>query len=234
MILSLKSAVSLRLCGLLLAFSCLLSFFDLPAFAQEYRRVDTDQKRIALTFDDGPHPILTPKILAILKQYNIHATFFMIGKNVHDYPETARMVAMEGHEIGNHTNSHIRLYGLGKERAEQELDACALQIRDVCGQMQNLFRPPEGATDESVLSAAEEKGYHVILWSIDTRDWESKNAGAIINRVLTSVKPGDIILMHDFIGHNSKTPEALERLIPKLLAHGYQIGSVGELLGIGS
>lgn len=222
-------------CACLLIASLLLPLFAVPVCAQDvYRFATTREKRIALTFDDGPHPRLTPRILEILKRYKIRATFFMIGKNVRDYPETAKLVAEEGHEIGNHTNSHIRLYGLGKGRDERELEECSLQIQKVCRQTPAFFRPPEGAVDSAVLSAAADQGYRVVLWSIDTRDWEVKNAGAIVDRVLSSVKPGDIILLHDFISYNSKTPEALERLIPKLLARGYQIGSVGELLRIGS
>ncbi|MBE6530318.1 MAG: polysaccharide deacetylase family protein [Ruminococcaceae bacterium] len=229
-----NDSIWLRFCGWILIFSCLISFHSFPVRAEAYRCVDVQEKRIALSFDDGPHPRLTPKILEILKRYNIHATFFMIGKNVRDYPETAKLVAKDGHEIGNHTDSHIRLCGLGKKRVERELEECSLQIQKVCNQTPGLFRPPEGAVDTAVLSAANDKEYRVILWSIDTRDWESKNEGAIVRRVLSSVKPGDIILMHDFISYNSKTPEALERLIPKLLARGYEIGSVGELLRIGS
>lgn len=220
-------------CALVLLVSFLLPLFSQPAYAAEpCHSVNTEQMRIALTFDDGPHPRLTPKILEILDRYGIRATFFMIGKNVRDYPETARMVAAAGHEIGNHTDSHIRLYGLGKSNVERELEGCAFRLQAECNTLPNLFRPPEGAVDSAVLSAAAEKGYRVILWSIDTRDWESKNEGAIVRRVLSSVKPGDIILMHDFIGHNSKTPEALERLLPKLLARGYEIGSVGALLNV--
>ena len=222
-----------RISALILLCSFLFSAFCQPIAAVDaYHSVDTGQMRVALTFDDGPHPRLTPRILEILDRYGIRATFFMIGKNVCDYPETARMVAAAGHEIGNHTDSHVRLYGLGRDRAERELDGCALKLQAECSYTPVLFRPPEGAVDSDVLAAAAQKGYRVILWSVDTRDWEVKNAGVIVNRVLSAVKPGDIILMHDFISYNSKTPEALERLIPKLLARGYEIGSVGELLNV--
>ena len=102
-----KTAFQSRFPALLLLISFLLSFFNQSVFAAEpYRSVAVEEKRVALTFDDGPHPRLTPKILAILRRYDIHATFFMIGKNVADYSETAKMVAAEGHEIANHTDSH--------------------------------------------------------------------------------------------------------------------------------
>ena len=217
----------------LLLFSLLFRAAPIPAGAEVLRSVATDGNRIALTFDDGPHPHLTPRILDILDRYGVRATFFMIGENVGYYPQAARAVAARGHEIGNHTFSHCRLAGVGSERARQELDECAGQIERVCGVRPRLFRPPEGAVDGPLLSVAGTAGYHVVLWSIDTRDWESKNTTAIVSRVLSSVKPGDVILMHDFIGHDSKTPEALEQLLPKLLALGYEPVTVSELFGVG-
>lgn len=214
-------------------FTIFCAAFPIPVRAAGYRSAKTETMRIAITFDDGPHPRLTPRILDILDRYDVHATFFMVGENVGYYRQAAREVAARGHEIGNHTASHCRLVGLGEERVEKELNDSASQIEKVCGRRPRLFRPPEGATDRTVLSVADRLGYSVILWSIDTRDWEVKDVNAIVNRVLSAVHPGDIILMHDFIGHNSKTPEALENLLPKLLALGYEPVTVSELLGIG-
>ena len=211
------------------------SFQVLPicSAAFGYRSAPTEEKRIALTFDDGPHPRLTPKILDVLDRYGVRATFFMIGVNAENYPGSAREVAARGHEIGNHTFSHGRLSGVGEARAGQELTDCSNAIERVCGCRPRLFRPPEGALDQTAIEVACRNGYEVILWSLDTRDWEVKDENVIARRVLSAVKPGDIILMHDFIGHNSKTPEALEFLIPKLRALGYEFVTVGELLGIG-
>lgn len=206
----------------------------MPAQAAGYRSVPTETSRIAITFDDGPHPRLTPRILDILDRYHVKATFFMIGVIAETYPQTAREVAERGHEIGNHTDSHRRMTGLGEERVASELQACSEAVERVCGKRPTLFRPPEGAVDSAVINVAERDGYRVILWSVDTRDWEIKDANAIVNRVLSSVKSGDIILMHDFIGKNSQTPEALEILLPRLLALGYEPVTVSELLGVGS
>lgn len=220
-------------CGiLLLALILSLSAIPFCASATEcYRSVPTERKQIALTFDDGPHPRLTPRILEILDRYGVRATFFMIGKNVTDYPSAARMVAESGHEIGNHTASHIRLDRVGADRARSELTQCADAIEAVCGARPTLFRPPEGGTDAELLGVCGEEDYRVILWSVDTRDWESKNAQVIASRVLSDACPGDIILLHDFIGTNSRTPEALELIIPALLAKGYEFVTVSELIG---
>lgn len=223
-----------RCVAILALCAILLPALSLPASAEVCRSVKTEKPQIALTFDDGPHPRLTPRILEILARYKVHATFFMIGKNVGDYPKTAAMVATAGHEIGNHTFSHVRLYGMSENRIRAELEECNLKIQEVCHVTPRYFRAPEGATDQRMIRITNQLETPVILWSVDTRDWECKNADLIVRRVLSSVKPGDIILMHDFIGQNSKTPEALERLIPKLLARGYELVTVGELLESGS
>ncbi len=209
------------------------AFLSLPAAALGYRWVPTETSRIALTFDDGPHPRLTSRILDILDRYGVRATFFMIGQNVEYYSDAAREVVARGHEIGNHTANHRALHGLSEGQMKEELNNCAEKIEEICGCRSRLFRPPEGVVDKTVFRIASEGNYEVILWSIDTRDWEIKDEKAIVNRVISAVKPGDIILMHDFIGRNSKTPEALEILLPKLLALGYEPVTVSELLGIG-
>lgn len=210
-----------------------LSTFVLPFRASAngcYRSVPTERRMIALTFDDGPHPRLTPRILEILDRYGVRATFFLIGKNVSDYPSAARLIAERGHEIGNHTYSHVRLDRVSPSRAEEELARCSEAIEQVCGVRPTLFRPPEGGISEELLGVCAEAGYRAILWSIDTRDWESKNESRIVSRVLSRVRPGDVILLHDFIGTNSRTPEALEIILPELLAQGYEFVTVSELI----
>lgn len=196
------------------------------------RRGENCGKKIALTFDDGPHPTQTRKILSILDRYGVKATFFMIGQNVENYPEAAKAVAESGNEIGNHTFSHRHLSKTDNEKLSEEIERCGEKIQSVCGYQTKLFRPPEGVVSETVQRCAGERGYSLILWSIDTRDWETKNAQRIVNEVLKNVQSGDIILMHDYIGKNTKTPEALEILLPKLLALGYEPVTVSELLGI--
>ena len=213
----------------------LLILFDrfgyLPACASEpVRRICTEKKQIALTFDDGPHPVLTPKIIAILNRYQVRATFFMIGKEAEDYPETARAVAAQGHEIGNHTDTHRRLSGISPEKQLLEVKECEEKIGRICGVRPVLFRPPEGIVTSEIGRILDRENYTAVLWSIDTRDWECKNAKKIAARVLGKVRPGDIILLHDYIGRNSQTPEALEIILPELIAQGYEFVTVSELL----
>lgn len=217
---------------------CLLSLIlmwqslRLPVRAETevYRSVKTDSMRIALTFDDGPHPYLTDRILNTLDQYGVKATFFMVGVNVQNYPNTARKVLSRGHEVGNHTFSHPLVTKLSQSGLEHEISACEDALEELCEYRPHLFRPPEGALTASVSDCTEQGDYSLVLWSLDTRDWEVKNTQKIVRTVLDQVQAGDIILMHDYIGVGSKTPEALEILLPELIARGYEPVTVSELL----
>ncbi|MBQ8310051.1 MAG: polysaccharide deacetylase family protein [Clostridia bacterium] len=196
-----------------------------------YRSAQTDSMQIALTFDDGPHPRLTPQILEILERYHVPATFFMVGKNVINYPDAARAVLRAGHEIGNHTFSHYHMNILNEEGLSDELGRCEDALEELCEYRPHLFRPPEGAVTQYVRHCSDAGDYELILWSLDTRDWESKNTDSIVRTVLSQIQPGDIVLMHDYIGVKSKTPEALEILLPELLRRGYEFVTVSQLLG---
>ena len=198
-----------------------------------YRSVTTDKKQIALTFDDGPHPTLTPRILEILAKYNVHATFFMVGQNVLHYPDAARAVIEAGHEVGNHTFSHPHIADLNEKAIFEEIGKCEDALEELCEYRPHILRTPQGALTPSLEHCLLDDDYILVLWSLDTRDWEHKSTASVVQAVLDRVQPGDIILMHDFIGHNSKTPEALEKIIPILLSQGYEFVTVSELLGVG-
>lgn len=221
-----------RFATLLLAVLLLARGTCVDARAQMCRSVNTDTKQIALTFDDGPHPTQTKRILDILDRYGVRATFFMIGVNVERYPEVAMEVIARGHEVGNHTYSHAHLQSMSESVLAYELDRCEDVLENLCEYRPHLFRPPEGVYNRFVEQCSEERDYSVILWSVDTKDWERKNADAIVEKTLSRIKSGDIVLMHDYVA-KSKTPEALEILLPKLLALGYEPVTVGELLGVG-
>lgn len=196
-----------------------------------YHGRPNDRMEIALSFDDGPHPRLTPVILDILREYGVRATFFMVGENVTYYPEAAAAVAAAGHEIGNHTFSHRNCDRMGAAELESELTACEEAIASVAEGRPRLLRPPEGQMSEELRRVARGKGYRIILWDVDTRDWAHTPPAAIAEAILSEVQPGDIILMHDFIGYNSPTPEALRLVLPALLERGYRPVTVGELVG---
>ena len=199
-----------------------------------YRCNRLAEKKVSLTFDDGPHPKLTPMILDILKEYGIHATFFLVGENAERYPEIVKRILREGHEIGNHTFSHVEATKIDKKMIREEIRRCESAIERISGVKPRFFRPPCGAIDSELGDLCDSLGYRVVLWSVDTRDWCRIPSVEITEQVLRSVKNGDIILMHDYIGSNSPTPNALKKIIPALIERGYAFSSVGDLLSIGN
>jgi len=198
--------------------------------AKVYKKSLGSSKKIALTFDDGPHPRLTPKILALLDEYDVRATFFVIGENVKNYSEAMRMLSETDHEIGNHTFSHRILKGISLDDIEREVSSCNQLLQENFGINVSLLRPPQGRFDSSLQGLLGDMGYDIILWNIDTRDWEHTPASNIAKNVLGNVSGGDIILMHDYIAGNSPTCDALRIIIPELLERGYEFVTVSELL----
>ena len=189
-------------------------------------------KRIVLTFDDGPHPRQTRQILDFLDQYQIKATFFMIGVNVGQYPDTVREVASRGHEIGNHTNTHSHAARLDSTILEQQILDCEQEIFLQSGVHARLFRPPEGALNDEMRSVIKQLGYTNVLWNLDTRDWAHTPPEEIAQYVISNAQNGDIILMHDYIGADSPTLQALKLFVPELIAQGFTFVTVGELLSL--
>lgn len=208
---------------------------SLPAFASQGSQDviyswNCNEKVIALTFDDGPHPKRTKEILEILDEYGIKATFFFIGQNVRDYPDSVPLVQSAGHEIGNHTFSHRNLQTLDYSSLCAEIDDTEAAVEEMIGYRTKLLRPPEGKFTDDVLRAAEERGYSVICWSVDTLDWAHNPSENIAANILSSVEAGDIILFHDFVSGESPTPAALRMIIPPLLEQGYRFVTVSELI----
>lgn len=190
----------------------------------------TDQKTIALTFDDGPHPEKTEKILEVLDKYGIKATFFIIGENAEQNPDIVKKISEMGHEIGNHTYDHKSIYKLSGERILQSVKKCEDIIKNITGSKTTLFRPPEGYLDDTIASSMLGQGYDVILWRVDTYDWQGKSAEAIYSSVVKNVKCGDIILMHDYISRKSNTAQALDMIIPTLIDKGYEFVTISNLI----
>ncbi len=216
---------------------CILAFLtaSLIPFASAlpigvYHNHANDENKIALTFDDGPHPRYTIEILKILKEYNIPATFFFVGENVLYYPDAARKVMEDGHEIGNHTYSHPCVKKQTESAFREELTRCEKEIQRVTGVKPGVFRPPQGSWNTQVYEIAREKGYSVILWDIDTLDWAHTPADKISDYVVANVKSGNIILMHDYHSGGCTTTDALRRFIPQLIDRGYQFVTVSELI----
>ena len=186
---------------------------------------------IALTFDDGPHEVKTPEILDILKEYDIHATFFVVGENAEKNETIVDRIFEEGHEIGNHTLTHKYLHGEGRHVVEREIDLCDDVIFNHSEYHSVVFRPPGGIYDDDLMAVCMERGYSVVLWSIDTRDWAGTSAIDICKEVYKNIEDGSIILMHDYVCGESHTAEALRIIIPELKKLGYRFVTVSELIG---
>ena len=190
-----------------------------------------DGNKIALTFDDGPHPEYTPIILDILKEYNVHATFFLIGENAERNPDLVRRILREGHETGNHTYLHKNLREHTPGCIYEEISMAEEAILRIADQRTKLLRPPGGLYDKQVCETARRLDYDIILWTIDTLDWKHPTPEEIVQKVESCVQCGDIILCHDFIGGaKSPTPDAIKKIIPDLLGRGYEFVSVSELI----
>ena len=215
----------------LCVFAVLLSFsFRVSAESNVYSKNASAGKKVAITFDDGPHPIYTKRILDILEKYGARATFFVIGRNIENYPEAFEELAKSDNEIGNHTYNHKRLGGLGRTRLESEIIMTERLIESYSNRHSSVLRPPEGDFGELLNEISLEEGYDIVLWSIDTLDWAHTPAQKMADTVLGSVGDGDIILMHDYTSHGAHTCEALEIIIPRLIEMGYELVTVSELI----
>ncbi|MYL31237.1 polysaccharide deacetylase family protein [Halobacillus halophilus] len=190
---------------------------------------DSGEKVVALTFDDGPNRKVTPEVLDILKHHNAKATFFMMGEQVDKYPDLAKRVAEEGHEIGNHTDQHKDLTKIGMPAVKNEMQASRKKISDVTGQQPSVFRPPYGAVNDTVEEAARHFGSSVVLWSVDSHDWKTRDPEAVNKVIEEEVVPGSIVLLHDV---HKETAEALPTLLDYLEKEGYQFVTVSELLSV--
>lgn len=193
---------------------------NVPAAGERY--IDPTKPIIALSFDDGPS-IYTPKILDMLAQYGATATFFMVGYNIDSYPKTVQAVYDAGCEIGNHTIDHPNLKTLSEENIKKQINGNLKKITDIVGEGKHLIRPPYGNLNDTVKAVA---GAPLIIWSDDTRDWESRNAQSVLAEVKKSARDGYIILMHD-IYESSMNGAAL--VVPWLIEQGYQVCSVSEM-----
>ena len=187
--------------------------------------------RIALTFDDGPHPTMTAPILDLLAEYGVQATFFVIGVNAEAHPDIVWREIAEGHEIGNHTKTHPDLSRLNYRAAAEEVTGAQSVLFARYEYPPRLLRPPGGEVNENLCRLADGLDYELILWSVDTRDWAHTDTATIVRTVCENISDGDVILFHDFITGEAHTLEALRELIPQLISRGYEFVTVSRLFG---
>lgn len=194
-----------------------------------YVRCEVSKPVVALTFDDGPHPEFTPRLLDTLKKEGIKATFFMVGRCVASYPNIVKRMVDEGHEVANHSWSHPQLTAMSNAGVDSQMQRTHDAIIKACGVTPTLYRPPYGATRLSQQKRLHEQlGYWAILWDVDPLDWQTpRTVKKVHDRVLEQTKPGSIILCHDI---HETTVDAMPATITDLKARGFQFMTVTELI----
>lgn len=194
-----------------------------------------NEKKIALTFDDGPTPEITPRVLEILRHEGVQATFFLVGSRIDDHPEIARAIVEAGHAIGNHSYSHQSLRGKSALSIRADIEKAEHSIQSATGQRTTIFRAPYGLWSRRLLDVSESLGYKAAHWTISSRDWRRLSARTITHRCLSKAHPGAIILLHDGFGrHKTGNREpmlsALPTIIQSLRRDGYVFVPLPELI----
>ena len=190
----------------------------------ERKEAAEDVKKIALTFDDGPHPYYTEQLLDGLKERGVHATFFVTGEHAQLHPDVIKRMSEEGHLIGNHTYSHMQLARDNREEFKEELIKTNEIIEEITGKEVLYVRPPYGSWDKKFES---ELNMFPVLWNVDPLDWCSSNVSCITEKVVSNVEENDIILMHDYY---DTTVTAALKIVDELMKGGYTFVTVEEIL----
>lgn len=183
---------------------------------------EDNSKKIALTFDDGPHPVYTPALLEGLKERNVKATFFVIGMNAEVYPEIIKQIHEDGHLIGNHTYSHAQLNKISIEKQCEEINKTNEIIYNIIGVYPEFIRPSFGEWDKKL-----ECDLIPVLWTVDTLDWRTENVDKIVRNGTKNIKDGDIILMHDYY---KTSVEAAFKIIDELQSQGFEFVTVDDII----
>lgn len=201
------------------------------------RRGTPEFKVVAITFDDGPDPLYTPGILDILQEYNVPATFFMVGRHVQQYPDIVRRIVEDGHSVGNHTWSHRSLVPLSVDQTRLEIMQAHYAIEAITGTPPRLFRPPRGVYSSFARTFLREQEYTIVLWDVTSQDWAELPSRRIADNVLNNVSPGSIILFHDSGnlisaegGNRINTVRALPLVIEGLQQQGYSFLTIDDLI----
>ena len=191
--------------------------------------VDTEEKKVALSFDAAWGNEDTRNLLSILKKHNVKVTFFMTGEWMNKYPDDVKAILADGHDLGNHSENHKQMSQLSAEQCRTEIQKAHDRIKELTGVEMNLFRPPYGDYNNTLVEVCKDMGYHCVQWDIDSLDWKDYGTDAIIKKVLEHkhLGNGSIILMHNGAKY---TPAALESVILGLKEKGYELVPISELI----
>lgn len=197
---------------------------------QSFRRVSTQEKVVALTYDDGPDPEFTPAVLRLLERHEVSATFFLMGQRVQQHPDVAQNIWRAGHEIGNHSWSHCPMILKSESFVREEIEKTDAILREIGYDKEIHFRAPNGLKYWTLPKVLSSMGKVHILFDAVGWDWSCPGCDAIVKNVMSAVRPGSIILLHDGCGKKDDTVAASEIIITKLKQQGYKFVTVSELL----
>lgn len=228
---------------LLLFFSCLISgiitlslvlttTMNVATTAKEVRDipiycVETDEKKVSISFDAAWGNEQTETLLEILEEKNVKATFFLVGEWVEKYPESVKAIADKGHDVENHSSTHPYMTQLSDSKMAEEIRSCNEKIESITGKCPTLFRPPYGDYNNQVVKAVKDSGMYCIQWDIDSLDWKDPNPAEMVQKITSKLRNGSIILMHNGA---KNTPEALPQIIDAVRAEGYEFVPISELV----
>jgi len=204
-------------------------------FGKTFTGLPRGSRQLALTYDDGPNDPHTLRLLEVLAKYNVHATFFLIGRYVRERPDIAREIVKAGHIVGNHTFTHPLLTFKSEKEIKQQLTACRAALQDSIGGHSNLFRPPFGGRRPAVLRIARELSLEPIMWNVTGYDWTAPPAATIERKASNQIRGGNIILLHDG-GHQqlgadrSQTVIATDHLIARHQSEGYEFVTIQRMM----
>ena len=212
-----------------MAAGCCAAFYmqvslRVPTEAREAMAMDELAKQVAITFDDGPNPDYTEELLSGLKERGVSATFFLLGKEVEQYPEIVKKIHEGGHLIGTHAYEHVNLSNLTDAAAIEQVDKTNVAIHDITGKYPEYIRPPYGCWK---CNLDYETKMIEVLWDVDPKDWATDNSGVIVKRVIDKVEENDIILLHDA---SESSVKAAFAIIDELKKEGYTFVTVEEIL----
>ncbi len=189
--------------------------------------VDTDEKKVSISFDAAWGNEQTQSLLDTLEKYNVKSTFFLVGDWVRNYPDDVKNIAKAGHDVGNHSNTHPYMTKLDENGIKSEIETCNSEIEKLTGKKPTLFRPPYGDYDNNVVDTIRGLGMYCVQWDVDSLDWKGLSAEEMCSRIKNNIKSGSIVLMHNG-GEN--TPKALPLIIESIRDLGYEIVPISELL----
>lgn len=202
-----------------------------PGARTTYSSAKVNAPYIAITFDDGPQPQNTPRLLAMLRERNIKATFFVVGELAKEHPNIIRAILADGHEIGNHTMKHpLNMTRLSDDKINEEVGGLANALQDIAGYRSRLFRPPGGNTNDHIKNMLyNQYGYLTILWTVDPNDWKRPGVSVVTSRLVNGARNGAILLCHDL---HKPTVDAMPGTLDQLLAKGFHFVTVSQLLNM--